>query len=102
MGAKTRFFAALKAGQMNVARDAAATMLQGAWRSKVARRRMLLKKAEKERLREEGYAKKIQCRYRARLARKKVEAIKQQKLMIRKNIGALKFQVSKSTLLIPI
>lgn len=94
MGAKTRFFEALKAGQMDIARGAAAVMLQGAWRSKCARRRMLLRKAEKERLREEGYAKKIQCRYRARLARKKVEAIKTQKLQIKKQIGALKFQVS--------
>lgn len=97
MGAKARFFAALKAGQHDIAEAAAAVMLQGAWRAKCARRRMLLKKAEKERLREEGYAKKIQCRYRARLARKKVEAIKIQKLQNRKQIGALKFQVSLLT-----
>ena len=94
MGAKARFFAALKSGQKDIAMDAAATMLQGAWRSKVARRKVAIQRAEKERLRQAGYAKKIQCRYRARLARKKVEAIKLQKLENRKNIGALKFQVS--------
>lgn len=39
MGAKMRFRAAIAAGKDDVAEEAAATMLQGAWRSKVARRK---------------------------------------------------------------
>jgi hypothetical protein len=39
MGAKMRFRAAIAAGKEDVAEDAAAMMLQGAWRAKVAKRR---------------------------------------------------------------
>lgn len=92
MGAKARFFAALKQGNKKVAREAAAVMLQGAWRSKVARRRMVLKKQEKEQKLRSGYARKIQSRYRARLARKKVEAIKKEKLLIKQKLCVLKVQ----------
>jgi hypothetical protein len=41
MGAKMRFRAALAAGKDDVAEEAAAMMLQGAWRSKVAKRRFV-------------------------------------------------------------
>lgn len=92
LGAKARFKTAIQHGKMAVAREAAACMVQGAYRAKLARRRMLLKKAEKERLREEGYASKIQCRYRARLARKRVEQIKQEKLAIKRKLSAMKVQ----------
>ncbi|RYY89210.1 hypothetical protein EON63_01150 [archaeon] len=64
MGAKQRFYAARQQGKHHVAKEAAAVMVQGAWRAKMAYRRMVLKKAEKEAKRREGYAKKIQCRYR--------------------------------------
>lgn len=40
MGAKMRLREALKLGELEVALDAAATMVQGAWRSKVARRKV--------------------------------------------------------------
>jgi hypothetical protein len=93
MGAKQRFKAAMKAGKMDVARTAAAVMVQGAYRSKLARRRMLVQKAHKEKLRMEGYAKKIQCRYRARLARKRMEKIKAEKLAIKMKLMAMKVQV---------
>jgi hypothetical protein len=39
MGAKERFRLAKTAGKEDVMRDAAAQMLQGAWRGKVAKRR---------------------------------------------------------------
>jgi transcriptional regulator of heat shock response len=54
LGAKQRFKAAMANGKMDVARVAAAVMVQGAYRSKLARRRMMIKKAEKERLLQEG------------------------------------------------
>lgn len=94
LGAKAKFKTALANGKMAIARDAAACMVQGAYRAKLARRRMLQKKAEKERLLREGYAKKIQCRYRARLARKKMEAVKAEKLRIKQKLAAMKVQVS--------
>lgn len=39
MGAKMRFRSAVAAGKQDVAEDAAAMMLQAAWRSKVAKKR---------------------------------------------------------------
>jgi hypothetical protein len=41
MGAKMRFRAAVAAGKNDVAEEAAAMMLQGAWRSKLAKRRFV-------------------------------------------------------------
>ena len=79
MGAKQRFRAALASGDHAAAQEAGAVMLQGAWRSKVARRRMLLKKAERARLLEEGAARKLQSRIRARAARKRVSALREEK-----------------------
>jgi hypothetical protein len=96
MGAKARFRSALQHGKMAVARDAAAMMVQAAYRAKLAHRRMTIKKAEKERLRMEAYAKRIQCRYRARLAKKKIEIIKKEKLLIKMKLCAMKIQVSSS------
>lgn len=101
MGAKSRFKAALKHGKMAIARDAAAVMVQGAYRAKIARRNMLKKKAEKDRLRREGYARKIQCRYRARLAKKKIEKIKAEKLAIKRKLMAMKIQVRRISLNFP-
>lgn len=40
MGAKMRFRAAIASGKDDVAEDAAAMMLQSAWRSKLAKRRL--------------------------------------------------------------
>ena len=53
MGAKMRFRAAMDKGIMREARIAAALMLQGAWRAKEARRKMVAKRAEKENLKME-------------------------------------------------
>jgi len=82
MGAKLRFREALAHGNMDMARDAGANMLQGAWRAKIARRKMEAKRAEKQRLLEEGYVRKIQCRYRARLAHKRVEELRAERLRV--------------------
>ena len=74
MGAKLRFRKAIEIGNLEEAQDAAAIMLQGAWRSKCARRKVAAKKAEKKRLLEEGCARKLQSLVRSRVARKKVAA----------------------------
>lgn len=94
LGAKARFKTALQHGKLSVAREAAATMVQGAYRAKIAHRNMLKKKAEKDRLRREAYAKKIQCRYRTRLARRKMEKIKAEKLAIKLKLMAMRIQVT--------
>lgn len=93
LGAKARFRAAIQHGKMDVAEDCAAIMLQGSWKSKVARRNAALQKAEKERLRAEAYARRIQTRYRARLARKRMETIKAEKLALRRERAVLRAQV---------
>lgn len=90
--AKKRFKEALAKGHKDIARAAAATMLQGAWRSKLAARQVIRKRAEKQRLREDGYARKIQSRYRCRLARKKIERIKAEKLRVKRELCARKLQ----------
>jgi hypothetical protein len=77
---------------MDIVEESAAMMLLGAWRAKVARRRMLLKKAEKQRLLEDGYARKIQSRYRSRLAARKVARLKAEKLALKQRIAAMKVQ----------
>jgi hypothetical protein len=82
MGAKLRFRAAVKEGKMDVAKDAAACMLQGTWRSKCARRKMVQKKAEARHLMEEGQARKLQSLYRCRLSRKKVAAKREEKRQV--------------------
>eukprot|EP01039_Chlorochromonas_danica_P004508 gene4508-4944_t len=92
MGAKARFFAARKEKKWFVAREAAAIMVQNAWRSKQARRRMLIRKAQKEQLKREAYARKIQSRYRIRLAKRRMAAIKAQKQRNRERLAAIKFQ----------
>eukprot|EP01040_Poterioochromonas_malhamensis_P012894 gene12894-14129_t len=94
LGAKAKFKTALQHGKLSVAREAAATMVQGAYRAKIAHRNMLIKKAEKDRLRREAYAKKIQCRYRTRLARRKMEKIKAEKLAIKRKLMAMRIQSS--------
>lgn len=94
LGAKARFKTALQHKKMAVARDAAAQMLQGAWKSKIARRKVTAKRIEKEKLLCEGYARKIQSRYRCRLARRRVEKIKAEKLKIKREISARTIQVS--------
>lgn len=90
--AKRRFREALAKGHKEIARQAAATMLQGAWRSKLAARQVKLKRAQKQRLLEDGYARKIQSRYRCRLARKKVERIKAEKQRIKLELCARRVQ----------
>jgi hypothetical protein len=90
--AKRRFREALAKGHMAVARGAAATMLQGAWRSKLAARQVKLKKAQKQRLLEDGYARKIQSRYRMRLAKRKIEKVKEEKRRIKEQLCARKVQ----------
>jgi len=92
LGAKSRFQTALKHGKMSVARDAAAAMLQGQWRCKLAQRKIILKRAEKERLLRDGYARKIQSRYRCRLAKRRVEKAKAEKLRIKKEISSITIQ----------
>lgn len=77
---------------MDIARPAAATMLQGAWRAKIAGRQAKAKKAEKKRKLEDGYCRKIQSRYRCRLARRKVEKIKAEKRAIKLRLCAMKVQ----------
>lgn len=92
LGGKARMRAALAAGQQEIAKAAAASMLQSAWRGKVAKRTVAQKKAEKENLRRDGYARKIQSRYRARLAKRRVEQIKAEKLALKNKIVAVKIQ----------
>jgi hypothetical protein len=79
MGAKQRFREAIALGRTDLAQEAGATMLQGAWRSKCARRKVAAKKAEKVRLMREGCARKLQSMVRTRIARKKVAAKKAEK-----------------------
>ena len=93
MGAKTRFKEAMKNGYMDVALEAAACILQHTWRGKLAHRKMLLQKAQRQRLREEGYARKLQCAYRARLARRKALVLKAEKERLREAGYARKLQV---------
>lgn len=95
MGAKMRFKAALSSGKTEVAENAAAEMLQGAWRCKVASRQVLAKRAEKEKLRQEAYAKKLQAKYRTRLARKRVAALRAEKQRMMEEAMAVKLQVHK-------
>jgi hypothetical protein len=92
MGAKLRFRQASALGRVSEMEDAAACMLQGAWRSKCARRKMLIKKAEKQRLREEGCARKVQSLYRKRLARKRVVALRLEKARLQQEACARKLQ----------
>lgn len=92
LGAKARFRAARAEGRQEVMLEAAACMLQGAWRCKQARRRMLIKKAEKEALQREAYARRIQCRYRVRLARRRMAVIKAEKMRIKERLAAIRFQ----------
>lgn len=70
MGAKLRFRAAMSEGSVADALDPGALMVQSAWRAYCARRKAVLKKAEKERLFVEGLARKIQSLYRCRQARR--------------------------------
>lgn len=90
--AKKRFKEALAKGHKQVARSAAATMLQGAWRTKLAARQVKLKRAQKQRLLEDGYARRIQSRYRMRLAKRKIEKIKAEKHAIKLQLCARKVQ----------
>ena len=76
-----------------MAKEAAACMLQCAWRGKLAQRKVVLQKAERQRLLEEGYARKLQSAYRARLARKKALALKAEKQRLREAGYARKLQV---------
>lgn len=90
--AKKRFREAMAKGHKHVARGAAASMLQSAWRGKLAARKVAQKKAEKIRLLKDGYARKIQARYRVRLAKRKIERIKAEKFEIKKKLCAIKVQ----------
>jgi hypothetical protein len=81
-------------GQTVVALDAAATMVQGAWRSKIAKRKMLIQKAEKEKKLMSAAARKIQSRYRTKIAQRRVDAIRAQKLHNTKMLAALRFQLA--------
>lgn len=92
MSAKTRFFAAKKEGQVEIATEAAAIMVQGAWRCKLAARKVVLKRAEKEALRREACARKIQCRYRIRVAKRRIAAIKAEKKRNAERLAAIKLQ----------
>jgi hypothetical protein len=92
MGAKTRFKEALKNKLMDVAEEAAACMLQCAWRGKLAQRKMLAQRAHKQRMLEEGYARKLQCAYRARLARRRAERLKEEKRILKEYGYARKLQ----------
>ncbi len=92
LGAKSRFRSAREMGQMDIALDAAATMVQGAWKGKIAKRKVQARKEEKERLRKSAAARKIQTRYRCKMARRRVEAIKAEKLENKRQLAALKFQ----------
>lgn len=82
MGAKLRFRTALENDLLDEARDAAACMLQGAWRAKCARRVAALKRAEKQRFLEHGMARKIQSLYRCRQARRRAAAKRAEKKRI--------------------
>lgn len=92
MGAKLRFKEALKVGNMSVAEDAAAVMLQGAWRSRKARRRMQEMKRKREQFIKESAARKLQSRYRSRLARQRVEQLKAERQRLREEGAAIMLQ----------
>jgi hypothetical protein len=53
--------------------------VQCAWRGKLAGRKMMAQRAAKQRLLEDGYARKLQCAYRARLARRRTAILKEEK-----------------------
>lgn len=82
MGAKMRFRTATEKGMTEEAKEAAACMLQGAWRAKCAKRAVAVKKAEKKRLMESAMARKIQSLYRCRQARRKAVAKREEKKKI--------------------
>jgi hypothetical protein len=69
-------------------------MLQNAWAGRIARKKMKLLKAERERLLREGYARKVQCRFRAHVARKKVNRLRAEKQRLREEAAAIKLQCS--------
>ncbi len=92
MAAKKAFKAALAAGNIQEARNAAASMLQGAWKGKLAKRRVAELKAKKQRLMEESMARKLQSKYRSRLAAKKVQRLKAEKQRLREEGCAIKLQ----------
>jgi hypothetical protein len=97
MGAKSRMRAASKSGKADVAKGAAAAMLQASWRARRARREMEVRKAERERLRAERAAAKVQSRYRCRLARRKVARIREERQILRESAYAIKIQVHTFT-----
>lgn len=79
MGAKLRFREAMDKGMKDEAKDAAACMLQGAWRARVARKAVVAKRAEKKFLLQNGMARRIQSRIRCRQAWKKSAAKREEK-----------------------
>eukprot|EP01038_Epipyxis_sp_PR26KG_P006562 gene6562-9019_t len=92
MGAKKRFRAALANNNMKEAKEAAAIMLQGVWRAKVSRRKMLEQKKKRQRLMEESMARKLQSAYRARLAYRRVRELKARKQLLMEESAAIRVQ----------
>lgn len=92
MGAKMRFREALKVGNMAMAEDAAARMLENAWRAKKAQRRMQLMKQKKIAAMEESCARKLQSRFRLRLANRRVAALRAEKQRLREEGAAIMLQ----------
>lgn len=86
---KKNFREALARKDNRAARHYAATMLKNAWRSKLARRKALQHRAEKQRLLQEGMARKLQAKYRTRLARRKVERLRAEKQRLREEGAAI-------------
>lgn len=91
---KKNFKEALARGDKNAARYFAATLLKNAWKGKKARERARLLRAEKERLLQEGMARKLQSRYRVRLARRRAQKLKEEKQKLREEACAIIVQSS--------
>jgi hypothetical protein len=86
---KKNFKEALTRKDMKAAQYYAATMLKNSWRGKKARERSRKMRAEKQRLLEEGMARKLQSKYRSRLALRRVQKLKAEKQRMREEACAV-------------
>jgi hypothetical protein len=94
LGAKQRFKTFLKLGKMDEAEIEAAKMLQGAWRCKLARRKMQQRRLEKQRLLEERSAIKLQGRWRVKKSRDRVKALRAEQQRLREEGYAIFLQAA--------
>lgn len=86
---KKNFKEALARKDARAAQFYAATMLKNAWRAKKARERTRLMRAEKQRLLEDGMARKLQAKYRTRLAQRRVRKLREEQRRLKEEACAI-------------